>query len=279
VTYDTVVFDNDGVLVGRTSFDVLREATQDTFEQFGVTDPDPDHVEDMTIGATPDRSTTSATTYDLHPDTFWRARDDTMSRAQQEEARAGRKTFYDDVDTLADLDAAMGIVSSNQQATVDFLLDHFDVGHHFGAAYGREATIESLDRRKPNSHYIDRALSDLDADSALFSSVTTSPTSAPPRTPASTRRSSAGPTGLTGASTSGPPGTSTAWTTCTRSVAPEARADASQVPRAAVTDSGAAVVASSHRHRSATNCRVAAESSVRKQARGSTCRRNRLFAV
>jgi len=168
VTYDTVVFDNDGVLVGRTSFDVLREATQDTFEQFGVTDPDPDHVEDMTIGATPRQVNDICTTYDLHPDTFWRARDDTMSRAQQEEARAGRKTFYDDVDTLADLDAAMGIVSSNQQATVDFLLDHFDVGHHFGAAYGREATIESLDRRKPNSHYIDRALSDLDADSALF---------------------------------------------------------------------------------------------------------------
>ena len=168
MTYDTVVFDNDGVLVGRTSFDVLREATQDTFEQFGVTDPDPDHVEDMTIGATPRQVNDICTTYDLHPDTFWRARDDTMSRAQQEEARAGRKTFYDDVDTLADLDAAMGIVSSNQQATVDFLLDHFDVGHHFGAAYGREATIESLDRRKPNSHYIDRALSDLDADSALF---------------------------------------------------------------------------------------------------------------
>jgi len=168
VTYDTVVFDNDGVLVGRTSFDVLREATQDTFEQFGVTDPDPDHVEDMTIGATPRQVNDICTTYDLHPDTFWRARDDTMSRAQQEEARAGRKTFYDDVDTLADLDAAMGIVSSNQQATVDFLLDHFDVGHHFGAAYGREATIESLDRRKPNSHYIDRALADLDADSALF---------------------------------------------------------------------------------------------------------------
>ncbi|MCU4801869.1 HAD family hydrolase [Halobacteria archaeon HArc-gm2] len=168
MTYDTVVFDNDGVLVGRTSFDVLREATQDTFEQFGVTDPDPDHVEDMTIGATPRQVNDICTTYDLHPDTFWRARDDTMSRAQQEEARAGRKTFYDDVDTLADLDAAMGIVSSNQQATVDFLLDHFDVGHHFGAAYGREATIESLDRRKPNSHYIDRALADLDADSALF---------------------------------------------------------------------------------------------------------------
>jgi phosphoglycolate phosphatase-like HAD superfamily hydrolase len=69
---------------------------------------------------------------------------------------------------LANLDVARGIVSSNQQETVDFLLDHFEVSGLFDTAYGREDTIESLDLRKPNSHYIDRALSDLDADSVLF---------------------------------------------------------------------------------------------------------------
>ena len=168
MTYDTVVFDNDGVLVGRTNFDVLQEATQETFTQFGVTDPDPDHVENMTIGATPGHVGTVCQTYDLDPGTFWRTRDRTLSRAQQEEARAGRKTPYDDIDTLTDLDAAMGIVSSNQQETVDFLLDHFEVAGLFGAAYGREATIESLDLRKPNPHYLERALADLDAESALF---------------------------------------------------------------------------------------------------------------
>jgi HAD superfamily hydrolase (TIGR01549 family) len=73
-----------------------------------------------------------------------------------------------DIHTLANLDVARGIVSSNQQETVDFLLDHFEVSGLFDTAYGREDTIESLDLRKPNSHYIDRALSDLDADSALF---------------------------------------------------------------------------------------------------------------
>jgi len=168
MTYDTVVFDNDGVLVGRTSFDVLQEATLETFEAFGVTDPDPDHVEDLTVGATPQSVADICSTYDLDPEPFWRARDSTASRAQQEEARAGRKTPYGDVDTLGGLDVDMGIVSSNQQETVDFLLDHFGVRDHFGAAYGREPTIESLDLRKPNPHYLERALSDLDADSALF---------------------------------------------------------------------------------------------------------------
>ncbi|MFC7007570.1 HAD family hydrolase [Halalkalicoccus salilacus] len=168
MTYDTVVFDNDGVLVGRTRFDVLREATQETFAQFDVTDPDADHVENMTVGATPDIVDDVCGAYDLDPETFWRACDRTSSLAQQEEARAGRKTPYDDVKTLDDLDIAKGIVSSNQQETVDFLLDHFDAYGSFDAAYGREATVESLDLRKPNPHYLERALADLDAESALF---------------------------------------------------------------------------------------------------------------
>jgi HAD superfamily hydrolase (TIGR01549 family) len=168
MTYDTVVFDNDGVLVGRTRFDVLREATGETFAQFGVSDPDPDHVEDMTIGATPQRVNTVCDTYGFEPEEFWRTRDSTVSGAQQDEARAGRKTPYGDIDTLTDLDVATGIVSSNQQETVDFLLDHFDLGGHFDTAYGREATVESLTLRKPNPHYIERALADLDADSALY---------------------------------------------------------------------------------------------------------------
>ena len=168
MTYDTVVFDNDGVLVGRTRFDVLRDATRNAFEECGVEEPDPDDVEQMTIGATPGSVGTVCQTYDLDPGSFWRTRDDVVSRAQQQEAREGRKTPYDDLDELQDLDVQMGIVSSNQQATVDFLVDHFDGFDRMGAAYGREPTIHSLQLRKPNPHYIEQALGDLDADNALF---------------------------------------------------------------------------------------------------------------
>jgi len=168
MTYDTVVFDNDGVLVGRTRYDVLQAATEDTFEQFGVTDPDPDDIEEMTIGATPKTVSDVCSRYGLKPGEFWPTRDQTAAEAQYEEVREGRKTLYDDLDTLHDLDVSMGVVSSNQQATVDFVLEHFGVDDLFGAAYGREPTVESLRRRKPNSHYIDQALADLDADSALF---------------------------------------------------------------------------------------------------------------
>lgn len=168
--YDAVVFDNDGVLVGRTRYDVLSEAIEDTFEQFDVTDPDPAHVEEMTIGATPESVGEVCDAYGLEPDEFFAARDRTLTRAQQVEVRTGRKALYDDIDELHDLGVPMGIVSSNQQATVDFVLDHFGVSDLFGAAYGREPTVESLRRRKPNSHYIDRAMADLEAsaDSVLF---------------------------------------------------------------------------------------------------------------
>ncbi|MXR20969.1 HAD family hydrolase [Halobacterium bonnevillei] len=168
MTYDTVVFDNDGVLVGRTRYDVLEAATEDSFAKFDVTDPDPDDIEEMTIGATPKTVGDVCSRYGLSPHEFWPTRDQTVAEAQYQEVREGRKTLYDDLDTLHDLDVSMGIVSSNQQATVDFVLDHFEVDDLFGAAYGREPTVKSLEHRKPNSHYIDRALADLDADSALF---------------------------------------------------------------------------------------------------------------
>ena len=45
MTYDTVVFDNDGVLVGRTHFEVLRDATQENLE-VRATDKDTVVVED-----------------------------------------------------------------------------------------------------------------------------------------------------------------------------------------------------------------------------------------
>lgn len=166
--YDAVIFDNDGVIVGRTPFDALQRATWQAFDAAGVPDPDPDHVEAMTVGVSPDDVTTVCDRYDLDPAEFWRTRDRTASEVQADEARAGRKTPYEDLAALESLDAPLGIVSSNQQSTVDFVLDHFDIGSYFETAYGREPEIASLERRKPEPHYIDRALDDLGADTALF---------------------------------------------------------------------------------------------------------------
>lgn len=167
MTYDAVVFDNDGVLVRRTSYDVLMDASETTFEQFGV-DPHPDHVDVMAAGVDPGQVAEIGAEYGIDPDHLWEIRDRAGTLAQKTEVYEGRKTMYEDLHELDDLDLEYGIVSSNQQATVDFILEHFDVADRFETAYGREPTIESLRRRKPNPHYIERALSDLGTKNALF---------------------------------------------------------------------------------------------------------------
>ncbi|WP_418282851.1 HAD family hydrolase [Halorubrum sp. DTA98] len=166
--YDAVVFDNDGVLIGRTPFDTLREAAWNAFESVGVADPSLAHVEDVAVGVDPATLTDICDRYGVDPTEFWRVRDETASAAQVADARRGRKTPYDDVDVIRHLDASLGVVSSNQQATVDFLLDHFGLADRFETAYGREPSIASLSRKKPSPYYIERALEDVDAGTALF---------------------------------------------------------------------------------------------------------------
>jgi HAD superfamily hydrolase (TIGR01549 family) len=168
MSYEAVLFDNDGVLVEPVGRSVLRRATWEAFDALGVSDPDPDDVDRVSIGVTPDLLSTVCATYDLDPERFWRARDYHSSHAQRAELRAGRAALYDDFDAVRDVDAPRGIVSSNQQETVEFMHDFFATRDLFATAYGRDPTIRSLSRKKPDPYYLHRALSDLDADAALF---------------------------------------------------------------------------------------------------------------
>ncbi|MEF8856554.1 MAG: HAD-IA family hydrolase [Haloplanus sp.] len=168
MSYDAVLFDNDGVLVEPVGRSVLRRATWEAFDALGVSDPDPDDVEQVSIGVTTDLLSSVCATYDLDPERFWRARDYHSSHAQRVELRAGRAALYDDFDAVREIDAPRGIVSSNQQDTVEFMHDFFATRDLFDTAYGRDPTIRSLERKKPEPYYLHRALADLDADSALF---------------------------------------------------------------------------------------------------------------
>ena len=166
--YDAVVLDKDGVLVGRTPFDTLREAAWDAFVSAGVDDPDLTHVDDVAVGVDPATLVDICERYEVDPVEFWRVRDEVASTAQLDAARKGRKTPYEDVDALRYLDAPLAVVSSNQQATVDAVLEHFDLAGQFEVTYGREPSIASLSRKKPSPYYIERALEDLGAETALF---------------------------------------------------------------------------------------------------------------
>ncbi|ODR82264.1 hydrolase [Haladaptatus sp. W1] len=165
--YDAVLFDNDGVLVRPPKRELLRDAAVSAFEEFDV-DPAEDHLDAVTHSATPDGFRRVCEEYGFDPDAFWKARDSAASETQLQEIRAGRTTTYDDVGMLSDFDRPLGLVSSNQQATVEFMLDYFELGRHFETYYGRPPTIEGIRRKKPDPHFLELALSDLGVEDALF---------------------------------------------------------------------------------------------------------------
>lgn len=166
--YDAVVFDNDGVLVELTPMDVLRSAVRDAFADVGVTDPDPQLVELAADHEDLAALETVETEHGVALDAFWEARERRAIEHQQALVRDGDKPAYDDLHRITELDAALGVVSNNQQATVDTVVDHYDLREAVGTVYGREPTVAGARRRKPDTHYLDRALADLDTTDALY---------------------------------------------------------------------------------------------------------------
>jgi len=168
MSYDAIVFDVDGVLLEPADRETLEEGVRRTFGSFDVVSPADEHVESMAIHVTVDAVREVCDAYDLDPDAFWRERDRRSSEVQREAIRAGHKPLYDDLDVLDRLDHPKGVVSANQQSTIDFILEYFEFDGTFETAYGREPGLEGLRRKKPDPYYLERAVGDLDAETALF---------------------------------------------------------------------------------------------------------------
>lgn len=165
--YDAVLFDNDGVLTTPTRREAMTDAIAATFREFGVLDPDPDHLEQL-ISIDVVALEELCRGYDLDHETFWAVRDRTMTEAHQREIREGRKVLYDDVDVLREVDVPMGIVSNNQHTTIEFLVEYFEIDDLFATRYGRELSLRGLRRRKPDPYYLERAIEDLEVDRPLY---------------------------------------------------------------------------------------------------------------
>lgn len=159
--YDAVVFDSDGVLVEPPTLEAKLEATHAAFREVGVRDPDDESVLEIVHGTTVDELESICRRYDLEPAAFWDARERLDERRQLEAFAAGDRDRYDDVAAIDDLTGPRGVVSNNHHSTIAFVLDRFDLASLFETYYGREMTIESLRLKKPNTHYLECALSDL----------------------------------------------------------------------------------------------------------------------
>ncbi|NHN58378.1 MULTISPECIES: HAD family hydrolase [Halorussus] len=166
--YDAVLFDNDGVLVEPPSDEALRAAAESAFAAVGVDRPEESHLAEIIRGVTPDSLREVCSVYGLDPHEFWAARDRHASEVQVAEFRDGDRDRYPDVAAIEELAHDFGVVSSNQHETVEFILDYYGMSDLFGTYYGRGMGVEDLERKKPDPHFLDRALDDLGAETALF---------------------------------------------------------------------------------------------------------------
>ncbi|SFR61078.1 HAD family hydrolase [Halogeometricum limi] len=166
--YDAFLFDSDGVLVEPPTRETQLAAVESAFREVGVDAPPTDHADALAGGVTPARLTEVADAHGVAVDDLWDARERHDERSQFEAFRAGGRTRYDDVTAIAELPPNRGVVSNNHHTTVAFKLDFFDLGDLFDTYYGREMTVESLTLKKPNTHYLELAVADLGAESALY---------------------------------------------------------------------------------------------------------------
>mgnify|MGYP000235868623 CR=1 FL=1 len=165
--YDAVVFDNDGVLVELTEMDLLRRAARRAFADHGVADPPEAFVDHAANG---DLEALSAVEESLNISLaeYWASREDHAATHQCEAVETGEKPLYEDVAELRRLDATLAVVSNNQHDTVAFIVDHHGLDDLFEHVAGRQPTVDGARRRKPEPHYLDRALDELGTTDALY---------------------------------------------------------------------------------------------------------------
>ena len=165
--YDAVVFDADGVLVEPTASGTLQAAIERAFAEHGVDDPTEEDVAGLRA-TSPEELQSVAERYGLDGAAFWASRDHHASSAQREAVRRGEKVLYDDVEAVLDLPVPLAVVSNNQQATVDFVLEQAGLADRFDPVFGRQPTLEDVARKKPEPYYLERAIEALGAEHPLF---------------------------------------------------------------------------------------------------------------
>lgn len=165
--YDAVLFDNDGVLVDLMDIEDIYGAIEKTFVEFGVS-PTREEVENL-VGCDVGFLVDLCESYGIDADEFWRRRDANVSRVQRAAVDAGEKSAYDDLEAVERLarDHTVGVVSNNQHATVDHIVESLELDY-LETYYGREPTVESLRRKKPSPHYVERALDDFGTRDAVY---------------------------------------------------------------------------------------------------------------
>ncbi|MFB6176991.1 MAG: HAD family hydrolase [Halobaculum sp.] len=170
MNYDAVVFDMDGVIVQRTPGWVFDEAAEETLTEFGVDDPTPFEFRAVRTLATTVKQAKKHFDEERGLDfaELWKARDELVTQKQEIAISHGEKDLYPDAQAIRSLDVPLGVVSNNLQQAVENAMTAFDMAPLFDVMYGLAPRLVDHSYRKPDATYLERALSDLDADSAVY---------------------------------------------------------------------------------------------------------------
>lgn len=169
--YDAIIFDKDGVLVDHSGRALFDRVARDAFADLGVSDPSREAI--ATISRVPTEAVNSdfkeiESEYGVDPAQLLLRRDERAVQHQRAAAETGAKEPYDDVLALESVDVPLGVVSNNQQGTVEAVLSIHGLADYFDTAYGRAHGLEGLRNRKPSPHYLEQAIDDLDAQDPLY---------------------------------------------------------------------------------------------------------------
>lgn len=166
MSYDAVIFDDDGVLTPPTPTEVRRRAVRSAFAAFSV-EPTTEGVDSVVHGSI-SRVRRVCDVHGVDHEAFLERHGDAAAAAQIEAMDRGEKTPYEDVSSLSALDQSLAVVGDNHDEAVVHLVERFGLGDLFEATYGRESSVEGFRRRKPSPHYLARAVEELGAESVLY---------------------------------------------------------------------------------------------------------------
>ena len=151
--YQSVIFDVDGVLLRHPTndTDVYADMVAETFRSFNISPSDSDVEAFFGASKTIGKMKQVCECHNIDLETFWAEREQRSSKLQQQMMEDGERDLYEDCTVLSTLAQThdLGLVSTNQQETIEFMIDHFDLDGCFEAVYGREPTIEGFQRVKP----------------------------------------------------------------------------------------------------------------------------------
>lgn len=167
MSYEAVVFDNDGVLVELPSRETFRRATEWTFESFDLRRPSRDDMRALIAGNT-ERIHTLCRQHRIDAVEFCQQLATHTIHEQKREFESGLRSRYEDVTALWSIDQPLGLVSDNQQEVVEYILRVFGLDECFDTVYGCPFTPSGIQRMKPDPYYLNAALSDLGTQDALY---------------------------------------------------------------------------------------------------------------